>query len=318
MAWGRSNDPAYRFAKAAAKAFNAPEWDDAVAFIAAIPLEDAEQADKAVSLLKASAKEAEGHRAYVLGHLGADRLAAHCARGALDWDEALLALSAHAGRAELASFMARGAGKFAQDDLDGALREAVRLRRLQDRAAYSDRYFNYTAGGQEDAAALLIEKGARAGGDNADLLMAAIEQNKPGLVKLLVENGQDLAVTGPNALKKAEYHGYNQIIFYLREKMMARDRFTAPDAQTLVETKPLDAQGSRLRLVFNFETRRVTEIYDSATGRDAAAMTSHSFDDYDPDSLKSAFERLAQLGGHPKPLSGHKPASILSVDKPKV
>ena len=82
--------------------------------------------------------------------------------------------------------------------------------------------------------------------------------------------------------------------------------FYKSDAQTLVEVKDLGA-GESLRLVFNFESRRVTEIF---TGKAEAALGSYGFDAYDADALKNAFDKLVELKGAPRTLENSKPARV--------
>ena len=89
--------------------------------------------------------------------------------------------------------------------------------------------------------------------------------------------------------------------------------FSSPDAQTLVEKKDL-GDGDTLKIVFNFESRRVTESVFSARG---VALTSHKFRDYDETALQSAFAQLQKLGGTPRPLEGvKKPATVKTPKTP--
>lgn len=88
-----------------------------------------------------------------------------------------------------------------------------------------------------------------------------------------------------------------------------RAGFYKADAQTLVEVKDL-GQGESLRLVFNFESRRVTEIF---TGKAEAALGSYGFDAYDPDALKTAFDKLVELKGNPRAPENSKPAKLATA-----
>jgi hypothetical protein len=88
-----------------------------------------------------------------------------------------------------------------------------------------------------------------------------------------------------------------------------RAGFYKSDAQTLVEVKDLGA-GETLRLVFNFESRRVTEVF---TGKAEAALGSYGFDAYDPDALKNAFDKLVELKGSPRAPENSKPARLATA-----
>ncbi|MDF3022660.1 MAG: hypothetical protein K0R10_21 [Alphaproteobacteria bacterium] len=87
--------------------------------------------------------------------------------------------------------------------------------------------------------------------------------------------------------------------------------FLMTDAQTLVEKKNL-GDGDTLKIIFNFESRRVTESLTSAHG---VALTSHKFKDYDETALESAFAQLQKLGGTPRPLEGVKKPATLKTPK---
>lgn len=77
------------------------------------------------------------------------------------------------------------------------------------------------------------------------------------------------------------------------DKGVDRSRYTMPDKTTLVDRKPL-GDGQTLKLVFNFESHRVTEIV-AGTG-----LTAQKFSKYDPGALKEAADVLKRLGGTPK------------------
>jgi hypothetical protein len=79
------------------------------------------------------------------------------------------------------------------------------------------------------------------------------------------------------------------------------------DDQTLVETKSL-GDGSVLKIVFNFESRRMTEIYEGASHR--TSMTGYAFADVDRDTLEAAWTALSGLGGKPRPLEDKKFKSL--------
>ncbi|MEZ0260234.1 MAG: hypothetical protein ACAH80_04450 [Alphaproteobacteria bacterium] len=68
------------------------------------------------------------------------------------------------------------------------------------------------------------------------------------------------------------------------------------DNRTLAITK--DMEDGRLRTVFNFEMKRVTEIFFDRDGRQAA-MNGYAFRDYGEEALQAASERLTALGGMP-------------------
>lgn len=73
------------------------------------------------------------------------------------------------------------------------------------------------------------------------------------------------------------------------------------DDQTLVHVKGI-GNGEKLKTVFDFEARRVTEVYAGQ----GAAMTGHSFAEHDPAALEDARQKLVELQGKPRPLDDKK------------
>lgn len=82
--------------------------------------------------------------------------------------------------------------------------------------------------------------------------------------------------------------------------------YTKVDAQTLMETKKLGG-GEKLKIIFDFEARRVTEIVETSS---KMAMTGHSFDEHDHDALDKAYQQLVDLKGAPKPIDGKRKPSL--------
>lgn len=83
--------------------------------------------------------------------------------------------------------------------------------------------------------------------------------------------------------------------------------FKMADEQTLVETKTLDAD-SKMKFVFNFEARRVSEVYETR-GKEPA-LTGYSFAEVDREALEENHKRLSDMGGKPRPLDEKKGPSL--------
>lgn len=83
--------------------------------------------------------------------------------------------------------------------------------------------------------------------------------------------------------------------------------------QTLEQTTPLSG-GEKLKTLFDFEARRVTEIFDG--GKDKVAIAGHSFDEHDRGALEKAYQRLIDLRGKPRPLDDKKFSSLKLDKKP--
>jgi len=92
-------------------------------------------------------------------------------------------------------------------------------------------------------------------------------------------------------------------------------RFSAVDYETLVEKKQL-ADKSQISIVFNFASRRVSEIYEY--GHPAQAIkTDFPFEDYAEEAIKAAARKLAELGGSPTPYDPSLPGKR-GIAKPKL
>jgi hypothetical protein len=87
--------------------------------------------------------------------------------------------------------------------------------------------------------------------------------------------------------------------------------YSKADDQTLEHVKALS--GGKLKTVFDFEARRVTEIYE-APSKSAPGMTGHSFAEHDREALEQAYAKLVEIKGNPKPLDAKK-APGLKADK---
>ncbi len=319
MAWRKEENPAATLAKKAARAFAEKDWQRAVDFLREIPADKAELVDQALQLLRASIKQNDtNHRLFVLHGLPDDTLNNACQRGSLPYAEALQAIAAFGDAPRLKGFLENAEGVLIQSDLDKGLKAAVIWRdtMVVIDVGYTDRYEHYTSGSKAENVALLLKAGASTEGDNAELLVRAADQNNLAIVKSLVEAGANLSVSGKRAMKKAEERNYDAVALYLREQLIALQRFSMPDEQTLVETKALDDRGSQLRLVFNFAARQVTEIYNGPEEKAAAAMVTHRFADYDSTALTEAFERLKSMGGHPRPLGDKAAHTLPAPPKP--
>ena len=87
----------------------------------------------------------------------------------------------------------------------------------------------------------------------------------------------------------------------LRAAVKGKKLYHKLDEQILMEAKLLpDANGvSSLKTLFNFRAARVTDIYEYGPGKRTVSTTS-TFDEYDPEALGFAREKLQALGGKPR------------------
>lgn len=96
-----------------------------------------------------------------------------------------------------------------------------------------------------------------------------------------------------------------------RDLHWAWGRFTAVDEQTLSENKQLPGKDT-LKILFHFASRRVSETYETAGGKHVNQQN-FTFNEYDPEALEAAREKLIALGGKPaeiRPGLPGKPALV--------
>ncbi|MBI3441680.1 MAG: hypothetical protein HY052_07795 [Proteobacteria bacterium] len=77
-------------------------------------------------------------------------------------------------------------------------------------------------------------------------------------------------------------------------------RYTVADSETLVENKEIDpSKNCQLKIIFNFASCRVNEIYDWKTDGKQSLVREFTFDDYGATAIDTARQKLIELGGKP-------------------
>jgi hypothetical protein len=107
----------------------------------------------------------------------------------------------------------------------------------------------------------------------------------------------------------------------LREIYWEYGRYAVADPETLVERKNIDdANSQALKVIFNFATRRVCEIYEFSNKAFPPVLREFNFEDYGPAAIEGARKKLVELGGNPSPDTGvlvGKKIVIKPLDQPK-
>lgn len=111
--------------------------------------------------------------------------------------------------------------------------------------------------------------------------------------------------------------GNNRPVMYdsMRKLYWEYGRYNAVDYETLVEKKQVSDK-SQISLVFNFASRRVSEIYEYGQPSQAV-KTDIAFDDYAEEAIKAAAQKLTELGGTPTPYDAGLPGKR-TIAKPKL
>lgn len=77
-------------------------------------------------------------------------------------------------------------------------------------------------------------------------------------------------------------------------------RYSVADAETLVENKEIDpSKACQLRIIFNFASCRVNEVYEWSVAGRQPVVREFTFDDYGSVAVETARQKLIELGGKP-------------------
>jgi hypothetical protein len=146
----------------------------------------------------------------------------------------------------------------------------------------------------------LLKWGANPNHSDGKWLEQALRLHKPDCIKPFLERGAapEIIQRVMDALHKEQ--NFTQLGRV--QEALARNNSYKVDAETLMEEKYVpDAKGGTvLKTVFNFQARRVQEIYESAPG--APVVNTVPFAAYDAAALTLARDKLVRLGGSPREL----------------
>lgn len=157
---------------------------------------------------------------------------------------------------------------------------------------------------------LMLGWGADPMTDKGQYFDKALRTASPEIIRAFADHKAPVANANAAYAELMKAKNYPQALNI--QKAYGLDGFyTKVDNDTLLETKyAREATGadSVFKTLFNFRSRRVSEIYETGAGVDArAAMTVTPFEHYDTDALRRAQAVLEKLGGLPPD----------TLDKPK-
>jgi hypothetical protein len=155
----------------------------------------------------------------------------------------------------------------------------------------------------------LMDWGADPNHSDGKWLMMGLRQLEPAQLRPFLDHGADLLYIG-TVLQKARANGEDGVLRNVTAALPGRVYYNKVDDDSLLETRflPGAAGLSSLKTLFNFKSRRVTEIHESAAP-EASVQTVAPFSDFDTAVLQEAAARLAGLGGR-------KDALTRALDKP--
>lgn len=231
-------------------------------------------------------------RHYTLGQIDADALALACENRLLNWQEA---------------FNAKAAFGAAQD-----------LETLWDAAQKAGSTLNANQALQQAAKPSLLIKGFRFEGNiettehlfkmgadpnyenNGQLFMTVVDEGRADIGRVFAKYGQDGTLSLDNWVKWAKNNRKLKLYDDLRKIQWEFGRFTVLDNDTLLERKELPDNEGNLKIMFNFASRRVTEILElTNTNPRPTVVKEYSFEDYGERALEKAREKLVEMGAKP-------------------
>lgn len=136
--------------------------------------------------------------------------------------------------------------------------------------------------------------------DDGKWLEKSLKTLDTASIRVLVENGAAPATVFRVMGELVNAKNFEQAA-RVQEALTKGELFIRIDDDTVMQTKfiPGPDGGAQLKAVFNFKSRRVNEIYESAGPQGRTAMTSVLLDDYDAAAADHARLQLQKLGGRP-------------------
>ncbi|MCE9506726.1 MAG: hypothetical protein K8R48_00205 [Alphaproteobacteria bacterium] len=252
-----------------------------------------------------SSNKWSSHRlVYTLSRLDTKGLIAACTGRHLDWQTALNAKACFGPTEDLQKIYltARKQGVSLQlnDALNWSSRAIVFCPDLQ------------TSGSLETTGEL-FKLGADPAYDSGRYFSRAVEDCGIEMGRLFARTGLSGSII-PAQMQNAQ--AYNKPLLYkdLRELYWEYGRYTAADHETLVEKKNIDdANNPTLKVIFNFATQRVSEIYEFSNKAFPPVLHEFNFENYGQAAIESARKKLTELGGNPSPDTGILPGKKISI-----
>ena len=244
---------------------------------------------------------------YTLGQVDTKTLIAGARQEMLDWDDILNAKALRGTAEDIKNILDAVYSADASPDLDDALAWAAEPGEM-----YGAIYYT----GNVQTAEALLNAGASPSHKNGALFLDAVRTGNADMARVFCRAGMDdqsftLHYWNSEARSYVQTADARQM---LHDMYWEYGRYEVVDKVTLAERKSMK-DGGHLRLLFDFAARRVSEIY--TTHNSTHAFKSEvSFDDYGPAALRTARDKLTELGGSPPAeelLSGHR-----GLPKPKL
>lgn len=162
----------------------------------------------------------------------------------------------------------------------------------------------------------ILQRGANANYDSNSLFQAVTEHGDLDVARAFAKRAAVANINIESHMNWAKGNSRPKLYENMRKLYWEYGRYSVTDYDTLVETKQLPEKASQLHIVFNFASRRVSEIYDYGPQRQSI-KTDIAFEDYAEEALYAAHRKLVELGGNPPAYDAAAPAKK-TIAKPKL
>lgn len=231
-------------------------------------------------------------RHYTLGQVDADVLALACENRLLNWQEAFNAKASFGAAQDLETLQAAALKAGNTPNLNQALQQAARPALLVKGLRFE---------GNIETTEQLFKMGADPNYENnGQLFMNVVDEGRADIGRVFAKYGQDGTLSLDNWVRFAKNNRKLKLYADLRKIQWEYGRFTVLDNDTLLEKKELPDNEGSLKIMFNFASRRVTEILElTNTNPRPTVVKEYSFEDYGERALEKAREKLVEMGANP-------------------
>lgn len=231
-------------------------------------------------------------RHYTLGRIDADVLALACENRLLNWQEAFNAKASFGEAKDLETLHDAAVKAGAAPNLNQALQQAAKPALLIRGLRFE---------GNLETVEQLFKMGADPNYENnGQLFMSVVDEGRADIGRVFAKYGQDGTLSLDNWVKWARNNRKLKLYADLRKIQWEYGRFTVLDNDTLLEKKELPDNEGNLKILFNFASRRVTEILElTNTNPRPTVVKEYSFEDYGERALEKAREKLVEMGASP-------------------
>lgn len=231
---------------------------------------------------------------YTFAHMSPEGLIAVACQKPSIWQTALNAKACFGKLGDLRAIYGAGLEKGIRFDLDSTLHHACTEIKFCD---------GLTTNGSLETAEQLLQWGADAQKNpnssypSCSYFYRAVNECGTEMGKLFARYGvppKTIAMhMSQNARNRSLYEKF-------REVYWEYGRYNVSDPETLVEYKEIDPEKSlQMKVVFNFASCRVHEIFEWSDIRKPPQINDFTFDEYGQPAVEKARQKLIELGGNP-------------------